>query len=109
MGKFNINQTDKGQYYFNLKANNGEIILASQRYSAKANCQNGIESVRVNSQDDSKFERLPSKDGQHYFNLMASNGQVIGTSETYTTKQGMENGISSVKTNAPGAGISDNT
>ncbi len=30
---------------FNLKAANGEVILTSERYTAKANAENGIDSV----------------------------------------------------------------
>ena len=48
-----------------------------------------------------KFEIKTAKDGQNYFNLKASNGQVILTSEMYTTMKSCENGIASVKKNAP--------
>jgi uncharacterized protein YegP (UPF0339 family) len=40
-----------------------------------------------------KFELKKSKDGQFMFNLKASNGQVILTSELYKTKASAENGI----------------
>jgi len=39
--------------------------------------------------------------------LIAGNNQVIGKSETYKSEQGRENGIKSVKSNAPGAPIED--
>ena len=39
------------------------------------------------------------------FNLKASNGQVIGTSEMYESTSGMENGITSVRNNAPNASV----
>lgn len=48
-----------------------------------------------------------AKDGQFYFNLTAKNGQVIASSEMYTTKAACENGISSVKENAPAADTDD--
>ena len=48
-----------------------------------------------------------AKDGQFYFNLTATNGQVIASSEMYTTKAACENGIASVKTNAPNADTDD--
>jgi uncharacterized protein YegP (UPF0339 family) len=38
---------------------------------------------------------------QYIFNLHATNGEIILTSETYVSKQGAQNGIASVKTNAP--------
>lgn len=107
MGKFEVYQDAKSEYRFRLKASNGQKILASEGYSAKSGCMNGIESVRTNSQIDSRFDRKVSSNGKHYFNLKASNGQVIGTSEMYESSSGMENGIESVKTNAPNAPVVD--
>ena len=107
MGKFEIKTDKSGQFRFNLKAGNGQIILSSEAYTTKAACENGIESVRKNSQDDSKFERKTAKDGSPYFNLKATNGQVIGASEMYSSTSAMENGVASVKKNAPGASVDD--
>lgn len=109
MGKFEIKKDKAGEFRFNLKAGNGEIILSSEGYKTKASCENGIESVRKNSQDDSKFERKKASNGKDRFNLKASNGQVIGTSEMYSSTSGMENGIKSVMKNAPDATIVDNS
>ena len=109
MGKFEIKTDNANQFRFNLKAGNGEIILRSEGYTAKANCENGIESVRTNSQDDSKYVRNTASDSSAYFNLKAGNGEIIGTSETYSSKAAMETGISSVKTNAPNATVEDNS
>lgn len=105
MGKFVTTTGKNGKHYFNLKANNGQVILTSQGYASAENCANGIASVRKNATDDSRFDRKVSKDGHHYFNLMASNGQVIGSSEMYNSASAMENGIASVANNAPDAGV----
>ena len=107
MGKFECKTDKAGKFRFNLKAGNGQVILSSEGYNTKAACHNGIESVKKNSQDDSKFERMTSSSGKPYFNLKASNGQVIGSSQMYASASAMENGIKSVKTNAPGAGITE--
>ncbi|HCR77381.1 MAG TPA: hypothetical protein DIW37_13450 [Chryseobacterium sp.] len=107
MGKFIISTRKNGEFQFNLKAGNGQVILSSEGYSSKAGCQNGIESVRKNSQDDSKFERLTAKDDRFYFNLKATNGQVIGSSQMYESDNGMEKGIESVKNNAPNASVEE--
>ena len=109
MGKFVITQRKDGEYQFNLKAGNGQVILTSQGYAAKASCLNGIESVRTNSQEDARFERLVSASGKPYFNLKASNGQVIGNSQQYESEASRDNGIESVKTNAPDATVEDET
>ena len=109
MGNFFITQRKDGEFQFNLKAGNGQTILTSQGYTKKMSCENGIVSVRSNSSDDSKFERMTSESGQPYFNLKSSNGQVIGVSQMYTDEASMENGIASVKTNAPDAIVTDET
>jgi len=47
--KFVIKKDKSGQYRFNLKAGNGEIIATSESYTSKAGCKNGIESVKKNA------------------------------------------------------------
>lgn len=99
MGKFVIKPAKNGEYFFNLKADNGQTILTSEMYKTKAACQNGIESVRKNSADDNRYDRKKTASGKFHFNLKASNGQVIGTSEHYEAEAGRENGIASVMKN----------
>ena len=47
--KFELYQDRAGAYRFRLRARNGEIIAVSDRYTAKAGCLNGSESVRKNA------------------------------------------------------------
>ena len=105
MSKFIISKRANGEFQFNLVAGNGQTILTSEGYSAKSSCENGIESVRKNSQDDSKFESKTASNGKFFFNLKATNGQVIGSSQMYESEAGRDNGIQSVKNNAPGASV----
>ena len=109
MGKFEITSRKNGEFQFNLKATNGQVILTSQGYKTKASCLNGVESVKKNSQDDKRFEVKVSSNGKPFFNLMATNGQIIGTSQMYASETTMKNGIASVKRNAPEAAIVDLT
>ena len=51
------------------------------------------------------FELWTDKGGDWRFNLKASNGQVIATSQGYASKASAMNGIDSVKSNAPGAEV----
>ena len=108
-GKFELYKDKAGEYRFRLKAGNGEIILASEGYKQKASAENGIESVRKNAAMDGRFERKTASSGQPMFNLKASNGQVIGTSETYSSEAARDKGISSVMSNAPDAKMDDQT
>ncbi|HML66126.1 MAG TPA: YegP family protein [Dysgonomonas sp.] len=109
MGKFEITKRKDGEFQFNLKAGNGEIILSSEGYSTKINCTKGIESVRKNSMVATRFEQKYSTNNKYYFNLKASNGQIIGTSQMYKSSASCMNGIESVKKNAPSAEITDLT
>jgi len=106
-GKFETYSGKDGKHYFKLKAGNGEPILQSQGYKAKADCKNGIESVRRNSQEEKRFEAKTSSNGKHYFVLKATNGQVIGTSEMYNSSASCKNGIASVTRNAPDAPVAE--
>lgn len=108
-GKFELKKSTNGKFFFSLKAGNGEKILGSEMYETKPACENGIESVKKNAPDDARYEKKTSNKGDHYFNLKASNGQVIGSSEMYSTASGRDNGIESVKKNAPDAAVDDQT
>jgi hypothetical protein len=103
--KFAVKTGKDGQFYFNLTAKNGQVILSGEGYKSKQGCENGIESVKKNSQNDDRFERKEAQDGQHFFILKAGNNESIGKSEMYSSKSAMENGISSVRENAPNAGV----
>ena len=108
-GKFELYTDKAGEFRFRLKAGNGETILASEGYKQRASAENGIASVRKNAPDDNRYERKETSSGKPMFNLKASNGQVIGTSETYSSASARDNGIESVKKNAPDAALSDLT
>ena len=119
MGKFVIKKTNTG-IKFDLKAGNGEAIATSEVYTTEASCRKGIESVRKNAPvagvenqtvegfetvKHPKFEIYLDKAGEYRFRLKATNGEIIAVSEGYKAMAGCENGIASVKKNAPDAEI----
>ena len=106
-GYFELNSAADSKFRFNLRAGNHEVILTSQTYATKASALAGVESVKSNAQTDSRFERKVSKADEPYFVLSATNGQVIGQSEMYSSAAAMENGIRSVMANAPIATVKD--
>jgi uncharacterized protein YegP (UPF0339 family) len=107
--RFELKVASDGQHYFRLKAENGETILSSEMYKARAGAENGIASVKKNAAVAERYEKRTGASGKPYFVLKAANHEVIGTSETYETEAGRDNGIESVKANAPGAEIADAT
>jgi uncharacterized protein YegP (UPF0339 family) len=105
-GSFEIKTSGDG-FMFNLKAANGQVVLTSQRYATKQGALDGVESVRVNSPIDERYERATSSNGKAYFRLLASNKQTIGSSEMYNSEAARDNGIASVKANGGSATVKD--
>jgi uncharacterized protein YegP (UPF0339 family) len=108
-GKFEVKTAKSGQTHFNLLAGNGQIILQSEMYESKASALNGIASIQKNAGMDDRYDRLVSKSGKPYFVIKAGNHQVIGQSQQYESEAGRDNGIESVKKNAPDAEVVDLT
>ena len=105
--KFELKKSKNGKFFFNLLATNGQIILSSEMYEAKASAENGIASVQKNAADDARYERLTGKDGSPYFTLKAGNGQVIGQSQMYSGAKARDAGIEAVQHHAPVAVLVD--
>ena len=114
-GKYIVKETASG-IKFSLAAGNNQIIGVSEIYSSRAALEKGIESVRKNApaanvEDQTvepaetatcpKFEIYNDKAGEFRFRLKARNGEIILASEGYKTKASCENGIESVRKNAP--------
>ncbi len=104
-GKFELKQAKNGDFHFNLLASNGQIILTGEMYKSKASAESGIESVMKNAADEARYERLTSSNDKPYFVLKASNHQIIGQSQMYESEASRDNGIESVKKNAPDAQV----
>ena len=54
MGHFELKVAKNGQFYFVLKASNGQVILQSEMYTTKAAALNGIQSVQNNASDEAQ-------------------------------------------------------
>ncbi len=104
---YELKKDNSGQFRFNLKAGNGEIILSSEAYTEKASALAGIDSVRANGPTDANYERKTSASDQPYFVLKAQNGQVIGRGEMYSSTAARDNGIASVQKNCTSTTVND--
>lgn len=98
-GKFVVFQGKDEQWYFHLKAPNGEIILASKAFSSREEAQKGCDSVKANAREENIVYRL-SKIGQHNFVLKSPKNEVLGMSQMYKRKVGARKGAMSVLKNA---------
>lgn len=103
--RFTTLEGQNGLYYFNLKAANGEIVLQSQAYGNESSAMNGTFSVAESGGLKGNYDINKAKDGQYYFNLKAANGEIIGTSEMYTTKSNAKRGANGVMKLLPNVNI----
>ena len=115
MSTFSIKKANTG-IMFNLKADSGQVIATAEVCTTAASCETSIESVRRNApiaalEDQTvegfaaakcpKFEIYVDNAGEFRFRLKATNGEIIAASEGYKAKESCENGIQSVRENAP--------
>jgi len=131
-GVFEVLCDAVGRFRFHLKADNGQIIAVSQSYGTKESALKGIASIKKNAPiaktadftaggtipksthqagivQDTVFEIQFNAPDRFRFHLKAANGEIIAVSQSYLSKQSAENGIASVKKNAPMAKIIDQT
>lgn len=105
-GKYVLKKSS--QYYWSLKAGNGEIILSSEMYTTQQGALGGIDSCRANSKAAGNYEKSGSGE-KWWFVLKAQNGQTIGRSEMYKSSSGRDNGIASCQENGPTGTLDDQT
>ncbi|MFV9474249.1 YegP family protein [Advenella sp. RU8] len=105
---FELKKSSNGQFHFSLKAENGSTILSSEQYTTLAAAKNGLASVQKNSTEDGHYVSETSSNGKFFFNLKASNGQIIGTSPMFADEATRHYAIAECKTAAT-AKVIDNT
>lgn len=99
-GKIEIKTTSNGKFMFNLKAGNGQIILTSNMFGTKEDALAAI--TKLQAVTDADIEVKTNTSGEPYFSIAG-----IGKSESYSSKAACDNGVESVKKNAPGATIAE--
>jgi uncharacterized protein len=89
---------ETGSFRFNIHAANGEIVLSSESYTSEAAAFNGAFAVQSVATTPSAFVVKANASGSgFFFTVTASNGQVIGVSQQYTTKASAESAVASLK------------
>lgn len=95
-GRFETFTGVDGQTYFQLLAKNGEKILRSEGYTSLSGAKKGITSVKKNGMTETRYKVLRADNGEFYFNLVASNGKIIATSELYSSESGADRAVDAV-------------
>lgn len=90
---YEISRSSDGQYRFVFKAPNGEILLTSELFKAKASAINALESLKINSKYLENFEILTSKNEKKYFNIKSKNHHILATSQFYNDEVSLDLGM----------------
>ena len=93
---FEVKATTDKKFHLVLKAGNAETIVSSEVLEKKASARKTIRAILRAAFSPKLIETKNSADGKFMFNLKGGNGQVVGTSETYNDKSGLEKGIRAV-------------
>ncbi|MDG6223847.1 MAG: DUF1508 domain-containing protein [Candidatus Bathyarchaeota archaeon] len=108
--RYQVYKDVSGKYRFRLRGINNKIIVVSEAYENKSGVITGIKSIQKNCQSEiqdktvetknipnPKYEIIVDTNFKFRFNLIAANGEIIGSSEGYNSKQGCKKGIEAVK------------
>lgn len=121
MYNFKIKPTNDGRYRVNFSYNS-EIMVWSESFTTKASAQDNIQSIKGNSPNATivdrtlgevgfgyRWEIAKAVSGEYFTRFVASNGETMVHSETYTQKHNAKNCAESVSRNAPFAIVLDET
>ena len=95
-GKFEVFQVGDG-YQYNLKASNGEILVASELYTTKDGVLKAIDAIRRNVETGGEIRVFADKRGRYKFKLIAGNHRVIAISANYMSEKNATSASESFK------------
>jgi uncharacterized protein YegP (UPF0339 family) len=107
-GRFDVKQAVSGAHYFTLKAANGRVIGVSEMYGTRSGALRGVDTVIANvgrylewqaERTGRRFDVFQGADERYYFNLRAGNGEIVLSSQGYTTEAAAWAGVFSVADN----------
>lgn len=83
-GKFQIVKEEE-DYYYILKANNGQVLCSSQAYTSEKSCRDAMENFRKNVYEGNFYIYI-DKRKQAFFKLYSKQLRLVMTGETYKSK-----------------------
>ncbi len=92
-----IKKEKNNLYRFFVTSEEGNALLQSVTFDTEKELKTTVKKLYPLSKKPSVFERKTNHNGKFHFTLKDASGIVIGTSNTYTSEAGMENGITNVR------------
>jgi uncharacterized protein YegP (UPF0339 family) len=106
---FVLKQNEEGEIYFNFLNSDGEVILISGNYADKVSAEEAIKDVKLNSLMSQQLAAGKTKDGEQFFVIKGSDGDILVKSALYSSTMVMDNALHCVKDNVCVAEINDLT
>ncbi len=98
--KFELKKSDKnGEFYFTLRDHSGNAIITSEGYKQKSSAKKGIQSLIKNGAAGNIDLKVGVTSGKPFFNVKATNGQVVGKSRVFVTEQERDASVEELKAN----------
>ncbi len=92
-----IKKEKNNSYRFVVTSEEGNALLKSIPFQTKKELDTTVNNLSPLMKRPSVFERKTNHNGKFQFTLKDSSGSIIGSSNTYTSEAGMENGITNVR------------
>lgn len=100
-------ETEEENYFFELRASNGEALLSSEEYTSYAGVLRGIQTHKTNILRDN-FKITVSKKGDYIFKILSGKNLLLCTGANYSTRARCESAMASVKRFAETAVLDEN-
>jgi uncharacterized protein YegP (UPF0339 family) len=106
---FELKRNDDNQFYFHFLDSNGDLLLMSGEYAAREAAEQAIKDVRVGSLMGEQIASGKVPDGDSFFVIKNSAGDVVVKSILFDSQMVFDNAMHKVRDNACIAEISDKT
>lgn len=106
---FVLKQNDDGDIYFNFLDKDGEVVLISANYADKSQAEAAIKDLKLNSLMSQQLAAGKTPQGEQFFVVKGSDGDILVKSALYTSQMVMDNALHCVKDNVCVAEIVDMT
>jgi len=106
---FVLKQNDDGEIYFNFLNSDGEVILISGEYPDRNTAEEAIKDVKLNSLMSQQLAAGKTRDGEQFFVIKGSMGDILVKSALFTSQMVMDNALHCVKDNVCVAEVKDMT
>jgi uncharacterized protein YegP (UPF0339 family) len=103
--RLEVTAGETGKFHFNFFAKNGQIVASSESYDSEAAAFNGAFAVQAEGARDAAYTVKENASGGFYFTVSSTNGQVVGISQQYTTRQSATDGAAALKAVLPSIAV----